>query len=152
MFAGIGGISSAGEDYLLPHIIYIIITIALFMLNASEQLKDEERKMYGPYVGLKFTVLMVVILSSFNAENFLISIFCFLFAILSVTVGFIVKHKGLRIYGLILSLISVVKLVMIDITYDNTLGHALSFFISGVLCFVISAIYTHVEKKMQDGE
>lgn len=152
MFAGMGGISSAGEDYLLPHIIYIIITIALFMLNASEQLKDEERKMYGPYVGLKFTVLMVVILSSFNAENFLISIFCFLFAILSVTVGFIVKHKGLRIYGLILSLISVVKLVMIDITYDNTLGHALSFFISGVLCFVISAIYTHVEKKMQDGE
>ena len=122
------------------------------MLNASKQLKDEERKMYGPYVGLKFTVLMVVILSSFNAENFLISIFCFLFAILSVTVGFIVKHKGLRIYGLILSLISVVKLVMIDITYDNTLGHALSFFISGVLCFVISAIYTHVEKKMQDGE
>ncbi len=152
MFAGMSRISNVNDDYLLPHIIYIIVTIALFMLNVSEQLKDEERKMYGPYVGLKFTVLMVVILSSFNAENFLISIFCFLFAILSVTVGFIVKHKGLRIYGLILSLISVVKLVMIDITYDNTLGHALSFFISGVLCFVISAIYTHVEKKMQDGK
>ena len=29
---------------------------------------------------------------------------------------------------------------------------ALSFFLSGVLCFVISAIYSHVEKKYKDSE
>ncbi len=148
MVAGIENILYV--DYVLPQILYIIFTIGLFMLNAFEQIKNRENNVYGAYVGLKFTVLMVVILSSFNAENFLISIFCFLFAIVSIVVGFAIKHKTLRIYGLVLSLISVVKLVMIDITYDNTLGHALSFFVSGVLCFVISAIYTGVEKKMKN--
>ncbi|MBP5178801.1 MAG: hypothetical protein J6066_04445, partial [Lachnospiraceae bacterium] len=64
--------------------------------------------------------------------------------------GFIYKLKGLRIYGLVLSLVCVVKLVMIDISYENTIGHALSFFLSGVLCFVISAIYSYVEKKYKN--
>ena len=40
---------------------------------------------------------------------------------------------------------------MIDITYDNTAGHALSFFISGVLCFVISALYNIADKKLNAG-
>lgn len=150
MFLGMTYISDSDEVFC--HVIFIIVTLGLFMLNAVEQLNDEERRLYGPYVGLKFTVLMIVILYSLDAENFLVSIFCFLFAIGSICLGFFVKHKELRIYGLVLSLISVVKLIMIDITYDNTLGHALSFFISGVLCFVISAIYTRVEKKMKDSE
>lgn len=132
------------------NVIYIIFTIALFVLNAKDQLNDKTKRLYGPYVGLKFTILMIVILSSYNAEGFLISIFCFIFAIISISAGFFVKHKELRIYGLVLSLISVIKLIMIDMTYNNTLGHAVSFFISGVLCFVISAIYARVEKKMKD--
>jgi hypothetical protein len=36
---------------------------------------------------------------------------------------------------------------MIDTTYENTLGHALSFLISGILCFAISAIYNHFAKQ-----
>jgi uncharacterized membrane protein len=56
--------------------------------------------------------------------------------------------KSLRIYGLVVSMICVFKLVMVDITYENTAGHALSFFISGVLCFVISAMYNIADKKM----
>ena len=148
MLQGLGAILHV-EDVAL-NVTYIIFTIALFVLNANEQLKDKERRWYGPYVGVKFTVLMVVILSSFEAEGFLVSIFCFIFAIISISVGFFVKHKELRIYGLVLSLISVIKLIMIDMSYNNTLGHALSFFISGVLCFVISAIYASVEKKMSE--
>lgn len=148
MLYGLGGISQI--DDIALNVTYIIFTIALFVLNANEQLKDKERRWYGPYVGMKFTVLMVVILSSYEAESFLISIFCFLFAVASISIGFVIKHKELRIYGLVLSLISVVKLIMIDMSYNNTLGHALSFFISGLLCFAISAIYTRVEKRMKD--
>lgn len=150
MLVGMGNISSCEE--VVPYVIYVIFTIALFMLNTKEQLKDKSISWYGAYVGIKFTILMVVILNSFEAESFVVSIFCFLFAVGSICIGFFIKHKELRVYGLVLSLISVVKLIMIDITYDNTLGHALSFFVSGLLCFVISAIYTRVEKSMQQGE
>lgn len=146
MILGLNGIS--GAEPVAHLIIYIIFTLALFMLNAKEQLRDKDLRWYGPYVGIKFTILMVVILTSLEAESFIVSIFCFLFAVASISVGFFVKHKELRVYGLVLSLISVVKLIMIDITYDNNLGHALSFFISGLLCFAISAIYTRVEKSV----
>jgi hypothetical protein len=41
---------------------------------------------------------------------------------------------------------------MVDITYDNTIGHAASFFIAGILCFAISMIYNYIDKKYKDEE
>ena len=46
-------------------------------------------------------------------------------------------------------MVSVVKFIMYDITYENTIGRAISFLISGILCFGISAIYNHFEKQGQ---
>ncbi len=48
------------------------------------------------------------------------------------------------------AIVSRLNKTMIDISYENTIGHALSFFLSGVLCFVISAIYSYVEKKYKN--
>ena len=45
-------------------------------------------------------------------------------------------------------MIFAVKLVMVDIKYDNVLGNALSFFISGLICFGISALYSIADKKL----
>ena len=100
-------------------------------------------------MGLKFTVLLAVILDSFDSANYVISISCFVLAILSIMIGFVGQYKSLRIFGLILSMISTFKLIMVDINYSNTLGNALSFFASGILCFVISLIYNFIDRKMQ---
>ncbi|MBR5180324.1 MAG: DUF2339 domain-containing protein [Lachnospiraceae bacterium] len=135
----------------LLHWIIVLIAVALFMVNSINLLKKWDG--FGAlYVGIKFTVLLITILVSFNMTDNILSILVFLLSIILISAGFIFKVKGLRIYGLVLSLICVIKLVMIDITYENTVGHALSFFLSGVLCFVISAIYSHVEKKYKDSE
>ena len=93
---------------------------------------------------------MLVVLNSFDSANFVMSIACLLLAIASIIIGFAGDYKSIRIYGLVLSMISIFKLIMIDISYANTLGHALSFFVSGVLCFVISLIYNLIDKKMQE--
>ena len=138
------------EDPLL-HWLVVLIAVALFMLN-SISLFHKWDGFGAIYVGLKFTVLIVTILASFDMTDNILSIIVFLLSIILISAGFIYKVKGLRIYGLVLSLICVIKLVMIDIAYENTVGHALSFFLSGVLCFVISAIYSHVEKKYKDNE
>ena len=45
-------------------------------------------------------------------------------------------------------MIFAIKLIMFDIAYDNILGNALSFFLSGLMCFGISALYSVAEKKM----
>ena len=49
-------------------------------------------------------------------------------------------------------MISIFKLIMIDINYENTLGNALSFLGSGLLCFIISMIYNYIDKKFNEEE
>ena len=132
------------------HFIYIIFTLAAFLINSKNLLEKRDNMAAGIYVGIKFTVFLLVVLNSFDSANFVMSIACLLLAIASIIIGFAGDYKSIRIYGLVLSMISIFKLIMIDISYANTLGHALSFFISGVLCFVISLIYNLIDKKMQE--
>lgn len=81
-----------------------------------------------------------------------ISIASIIFAIISIYYGFIANYKYLRIFGLILSIFSVIKLILIDISYDDTIWRALSFFICGILCFVISVIYNKIDKKIESNQ
>ena len=92
-------------------------------------------------------VLVIAILGSYHSPQYVISIAIFIVAIIVILLGFKINVKSIRIYGLVVSMICVVKLVMVDITYSNTMGHALSFFVSGVLCFVISALYNIADKR-----
>lgn len=147
MLAGTFGIAFANH-YLGWHLLIILVTIAVFTVNAKNILDNRENLFGGMYVGFKFTILMIVILSSFEAVNYVISIACFIFAIISIMLGFKFRYKALRIFGLILSMISTFKLIMVDITYENTLGNALSFFVSGILCFVISLIYNFIDGRI----
>lgn len=134
------------------HFVVILFTLLTFTVNAKNLLDRREHIGWGIYVGIKYTILLVCILDSFEAVNYVISITCFVFAILSIVIGFWKKYSSLRVFGLALSMISTFKLIMVDIYYSNTLGHALSFFGSGLLCFVISMIYNQVDKKMKEEE
>ena len=50
--------------------------------------------------------------------------------------------------ALVLVLLCVVKLVLVDIRYDNVLLRAAGFFVGGILCFGISLVYNLVDKWM----
>ncbi len=130
------------------HLLTILVTIVTFMVNSKNILDNRKNIFGGMYVGVKFTILMVVILTSFDAANYVISIACFVLAIISIVLGFTFQYKTLRIYGLILSMISTFKLIMIDISYDNSMGNAISFLVAGVLCFAISLIYNLIDNRL----
>lgn len=147
MMVGTFGIVVANDE-LIWHLLIILVTIAVFTVNAKNLLDNRQNLFAGIYVGFKFTVLMIVILNSFEAVNYVVSIACFVLAIISIMIGFKFQYKALRIFGLILSMISTFKLIMVDITYENTLGNALSFFVSGLLCFVISLIYNYIDGRI----
>ena len=147
MLVGSFGIVVANDE-LIWHLLIILVTIAVFTVNAKNLLDNRQNLFAGIYVGFKFTVLMIVILNSFEAVNYVVSIACFVLAIISIMIGFKFQYKSLRIFGLILSMISTFKLIMVDITYENTLGNALSFFVSGLLCFVISLIYNYIDGRI----
>ena len=135
-------------DDAIYHFLAIVTAVGLFSVNTAMQIK-KNIAMMSLYVAVKYTILLVCVCSSYSAPNYLLSVLSFVLAIVFIVLGFTLEQKSMRIYGLVLSMICVIKLVMIDITYDNTLGHAISFFISGVLCFAISAVYSIAEKKIQ---
>ncbi|MDE7282153.1 MAG: DUF2339 domain-containing protein [Lachnospiraceae bacterium] len=136
-------------DNEICHFILVLLAILIFMVNSKNLIEQYKTLWSGIYIGVKLTVLLITILCSYEAANYVISISAFLFAIISIVLGFRFYVKSFRLYGLFLSMLSVAKLILIDISYDNTLGHALSFFICGILCFVISMIYHLIDKRMQ---
>ncbi|MDE6737714.1 MAG: DUF2339 domain-containing protein, partial [Lachnospiraceae bacterium] len=121
----------------------IMITALLFLINSRRLLLRDQRT--GYYIAFKYTVFMVCVLNSYDVVNYVISISLLLFAILSIIIGFYRNNITFRLYGLILSMISIVKLIMVDIQYDSTIENAVSFFVSGVLCFAISFIYHKID-------
>ena len=145
MLLGLFLISETDEAF--SHFTVIAVTLALFLLNARKQISGKKSSLWQIYAGIKFTVLLITILSSFNEAGSIMSICLFILAVLCIVCGFMMKAKYLRIYGLVLSMICVFKLVMADLSHENTMGHAISFFVSGLLCLAISAIYGYIEKR-----
>lgn len=129
------------------HIFSIFIALGLFLINSKNLLQKSRSMVPGIYIGIKCTILVTAISGSFNASDYAISIIFFLTAILSIVPGFVFRYKSLRIYGLVLALISIIKLTLFDIVYNSTVERALSFFICGILCFLISMIYNRLDKK-----
>ena len=128
----------------------ILITVLLFMANSKKLF--QKNTYAGYYIMLKYTILMYCILHSYDVINYLISICLLLFAIISIVIGFYKDTKSFRLYGLLLSMVSIFKLIMIDIHYDSTMENAVSFFVSGVLCFIISFIYNRIDHNFQRRE
>lgn len=133
------------------HIICILVALGLFLVNSKNLLQKYDNIVPGVYIGIKCTVLITVIAYSFDASDYALSIVFFITSIVSIVPGFVFRYKSLRIYGLVLAILSIIKLTLIDIVYDSTIERALSFFICGILCFVISIIYNRLDKKFLQG-
>ena len=142
------------NDNVIVQMIAIVFTVVLCSLNTLAQLQSvifSSKYALLPeiYVGGKYLFLLYYILVQVDDADYVADIVVLLFAIICIVLGFIAGKKGLRVFGLGLSIIAMVKLILIDIHYDNSAGRAASFLMCGVLCFVISAIYTYVDKKMK---
>ena len=135
------------SDELVWKLTVILLSVLLFFINSKRLLP--RHKYAGYYITLKYTALMLIILSSFDVVNYAVSICLLVFAIISIVAGFYKDMIAFRLYGLVLSMISIFKLLMIDIKYDSTIENAISFFVSGVLCFVISFIYNRIDGKLR---
>ena len=137
-------------DGALPQGINIAFTTALACINIRRHFAGSSGEKL--YAGIKFGIILLFSLITYDAAGYIISVATLAFAILCIFIGFNKSFgaKELRIYGLVLSMICVVKFIMIDITYENTIGRAISFLISGILCFAISALYNHFEKQGQE--
>lgn len=88
-----------------------------------------------------FTILLDV--------AFVESIVVMVTALICIAVGFKARLKPLRLYGLTLAIICVLKLVLVDAAVLEPFARVASFIIGGAICFAISALYSYVERRMK---
>jgi len=129
--------------------IVCLVAIALFTVNTKRLFSSSvlPKELSAVYIGVKYTVLIVFILNKMSAISFVISLVLLAFSIVCIILGFKFKFKGIRLYGLILTLVTVAKIILSDIEYDSYIYKPLGLLAAGLLCFGISWIYSRLEKQ-----
>lgn len=125
-----------------------LLTIAMFAMNTVELFNLEiPESVVGVYICAKFSWLVWAILTRLSAEGYVVSLIGVALAIAFIVTGFKFKKKSFRYYGLVLTIICVIKLILVDIEYNYDILKPLSYLLAGVLCFGISWLYSRIEKK-----
>lgn len=128
---------------------FIIVLISLMLcisdLHYVMEIKNDWKALAAE---IKSTLFTCYSLSLYLPPDtgYILSIFCIILAITSIYFGFKFEIKGFRLYGLGLSMLSVFKLLLVDIYIDEPIVRILSFIGAGILCFVIVFIYNKLSK------
>jgi len=124
---------------------YLVIVFVLSCVNLPVKEKGNSNRYL--YASIKFAGILWSSLCIYNISNYVISVYMITYAVVCIVFGFRNKliGKPLRIFGLIMTLLFIIKFIIIDINFNNSVMKALSYLISGILCFTISAIYNHFE-------
>lgn len=137
------------------HVLAVFLGGIAFMTNSYNLLKKYHTTWPGIYVATKIMFFVIETLKSYEMPDFTVSLAILIIALVCISLGFLVERKWqqsfktTRIYGLVLAFVSMIKLILVDIHYGNSLMRTVGFFLSGVLCFAISLIYNMVDKKMK---
>jgi len=135
-------------------ILYLVLSalsLALALFKIKNVFSGNDNNMLGVLTGIKFTVLVLAVVyghTSWFDQAYWFSIVCMLIALVCIIVGFKGQAKSLRLYGLVMTLVCVLKLVTYDVANLNTPLRVFALIFGGIICFIISAIYNYTTKKI----
>jgi len=105
----------------------------------------------GAFAGICFTLAVIAPLAGITAwldVPYVLSLVLMISALVCVVGGFFTRLKPLRVYGLVLILCCVLKLVLLDMGDAETLMRVVAFITGGLICFGISALYSYAVKRL----
>lgn len=131
-----------------------ILTLFILMLSFM-RIKDiitvRQNGWIYIWTGIKFTIIVLTYINGITTwfdYVYIFSIVSMLTALACVCFGFFIKAKSIRLYGLIITLVCVIKLVTFDVSSANTILRVTALIGGGIICFAISALYTYMEKRI----
>ena len=65
-----------------------------------------------------------------------------------ILIGFRIKRKGIRLYGLTVLMLSVLKMILVDTTGNNPIVKVIAMIVGGMICLGISYLYNKLEKRL----
>lgn len=132
-------------------LIILLGLISVALIQSSNLIKySNNNNLTGVWIGLKYLILTWAVLSrlgDLNYESVILSVSGLVVAISSIIVGFKFKLKSLRLYGLILTILMVLKFVLIDLSQENSITRVVALLIGGLICFGITVIYNKLNKE-----
>jgi hypothetical protein len=147
----ISGLAGNTEFYLTTALI-VYMLVSMF---TEEYIDTKKLRKYKSLIYALLSTYIVVRLSFmvdavFEFKQLLLSTSLMLVALASVFLGFKVKNSVLRKYGLILSLITCVKLMLVDFYSFDFIIKTLVFMIVGVIALIISYTFSKLEKEYKN--
>ena len=134
-------LTRSGDAQILGYIYAFCILISCIFVKKF--------KTYHIYTSLTFGWLFLL---TEGFRPFLCSILICVLAAITIGVGFYIKDKGIRIYGLVLMIFVALKLVIYDFNESQAGIRILVFFVVGLLILGISFLYICLEKKLDEEE
>jgi hypothetical protein len=123
--------------------------LALLLMRIKKETRFNASWLSAP-VGICFTLCAVATFEGLTAgygSAFILSTIMMGVALFCVVIGFLLQLKPIRLYGLILVIICVVKLVTIDVGGGEPIMRTVAFIAGGMICFAMSALYNYSVKK-----
>lgn len=139
------------DKSLLPCLITSALLLILGLMNLPRVLNSRSTPLTVWYA-VKFTALTLLPIAQFTTlfdEQFLLSLALMLAAVICILAGFLAKLKGVRVYGLVLLLSAVLKMVILDVWDRDSLIRVVSLLAGGVICFAVSALYNVAEERQK---
>ncbi len=93
---------------------------------------------------LSYFVLVLRLKDAFVTSAILMGV-----ALVCVTLGFLMKQRAIRIYGLVLSMLVCIKLVFFDFAGAASLVKTIMYFVVGIIALGISGVYIVMEMHLQ---
>lgn len=135
----------------------ILLTLTVLCLallqSANIMLYYKNNSIAQVWLGLKYLILAWVILfanSNLEFTSVYVSITGLSLALLSIAAGFKLKLKGLRLYGLILTILMVLKFIAVDLNQENSITRVAMLMVGGIICFGISVLYNRLENSLRE--
>lgn len=103
--------------------------------------------------GIMFTLVVLAFIRGTTRwfhEAYVLSLVCMFVALACVGIGFALRLKPLRLYGLVLIIMSVLKLVSLDLGEVSSIMRVVAFIMGGLICFGISALYSYAVKRFDE--
>ncbi|MCH5343586.1 MAG: DUF2339 domain-containing protein [Acetatifactor sp.] len=130
-------------DLYITYFFMLIFGLATIVLTFKEKYRMRIRGKELVVAG--YLTYMALVLPT--SETIVASILLMVIALVCVGVGFTRRHKPIRIYGLVLSLVVCGKLVLYDFLEVPILQKTILFFVVGVMALIIAGIYIILEKR-----
>ena len=101
----------------------------------------------GYYIAIPVYLTFVAVLLPID-NGFILSIILMGIALVSVIIGFVLKEKAIRIYGLVLSILVCAKIALVDfVSIGDAKYKTLMYILVGAFALMIGCIYMVLENR-----